>query len=72
MKVVKPNSPAEIAGLKYGDIILTFDGVSVENDEHLIQLVGLANSSQPVELEVLRERARVCLSVSLTPITLAR
>jgi len=72
VKVVKPNSPAEIAGLKYGDIILTFDGVSVENDEHLIQLVGLANSSQPVELEVLRERARVCLSVSLTPITLAR
>jgi serine protease Do len=72
VKVVKPNSPAEIAGLKYGDIILTFDGVSVENDEHLIQLVGLATASHPVELEVLRERARVSLSVSLTPITLAR
>lgn len=72
VKVVKPNSPAEIAGLKYGDIILTFDGVSVENDEHLIQLVGLATASQPVELEVLRERARVRLSVSLTPITLVR
>lgn len=72
VKVVKPNSPAEIAGLRYGDIILTFDGVSVENDEHLIQLVGLATASQPIELEVLRERARVSLLVSLTPITLAR
>jgi serine protease Do len=72
VKVVKPNSPAEIAGLKYGDIILTFDGVSVENDEHLIQLVGLATAAQPLELEVLRQRAKVRLTVSLTPMTLAR
>ena len=72
VKVVKPNSPAETAGLRYGDIILTFDGVSVENDEHLVQMVGLAPAGHPVELEVLRERAKMRLMVSLTPITLAR
>jgi serine protease Do len=72
VKVVKPNSPAETAGLRYGDIILTFDGVSVENDEHLVQMVGLAPAGYPVELEVLRERTKMQLMVSLTPITLAR
>jgi serine protease Do len=72
VKVVKPNSPAEAAGLKYADIILSFDGVAVENDEHLVQMVGLTTSGRPVELEVLRDRSTIRLKVSLTPISLAR
>jgi len=72
VKVVKPNSPAESAGLRYGDIILEFDGVAVENDEHLVQMVGLTASGKSVELEVLRERARVRLKVWLTPIAASR
>ena len=72
VKVVKPNSPAETAGLRYGDIILEFDGVAVENDEHLVQMVGLTASGRSVELEVLRERTRVRLKVWLTPIAASR
>jgi serine protease Do len=72
VKVVKPNSPAESAGLRYGDIILEFDGVAVENDEHLVQMVGLTASGKSVELEVLRERMRVRLKVWLTPIAASR
>ncbi len=72
VKVVKPNSPAETAGLRYGDIILEFDGVAVENDEHLVQMVGLTASGRSVELEVLRERTRVRLKVWLTPIAATR
>jgi serine protease Do len=72
VKVVKPNSPAESAGLRYGDIILEFDGVAVENDEHLVQMVGLTASGKSVELEVLRERTRVRLKVWLTPIAASR
>jgi len=72
VKVVKPNSPAEFAGLKYGDVILSFDGVDVENDEHLVQMVGLTTSGRPVELEVLRDRTTLRLSASLTPITPAK
>ena len=72
VKVVKPNSPAETAGLRYGDIILEFDGVAVENDEHLVQMVGLTASGKSVELEVLRERMRVRLKVWLTPIAASR
>jgi serine protease Do len=72
VKVVKPNSPAESAGLRYGDIILEFDGVAVENDEHLVQMVGLTASGKSVELEVLRERMSVRLKVWLTPIAASR
>ena len=72
VKVVKPNSPAESAGLKYGDVILSFDGVPVENDEHLVQMVGLTASDRPIELEVLRDRSMIRLTASLTPITAAR
>ena len=72
VKVVKPKSPAELAGLRYGDIILEFDGVPVENDEHLVQMVGLTASGKSVELEVLRERTRVRLTVWLTPIATSR
>lgn len=72
VKVVKPNSPAESAGLRYGDIILEFDGVAVEDDEHLVQMVGLTASGKSVEMEVLRERARVRLKVWLTPIASSR
>lgn len=69
VKVVKPNSPAELAGIKYGDIILEFDGTLVENDEHLVQLVGLTSTVRPVEVIVLRERAKLCIPVSLAQLS---
>lgn len=69
VKVVKPNSPAETAGIRYGDIILEFDGTLVENDEHLVQLVGLTSTSRPVEVIVLRERSKLCIPVSLAPLS---
>mgnify|MGYP003336617522 FL=1 len=69
VKVVKANSPAEQAGLRYGDIILEFDGVAVENDEHLVQLVGLSGSDRSIEMIVLRERAKIRIQVNLTPIS---
>jgi S1-C subfamily serine protease len=49
-----------------------FDGVAVENDEHLVQMVGLSPSGRPVELQVLRERATLQLTANLTPISTGR
>lgn len=66
IKVVKPHSPAESAGLRYGDIILLFDGTEVENDEHLVQMVGLSPTDRAIDLEVLRDRSTIRLSVTLT------
>jgi serine protease Do len=65
VKVIKPNSPAEFAGLRYGDVILEFDGIRVDNDEHLVQLVGLSRVGNPIDLLVLRDSQIVRIEVEL-------
>lgn len=65
VKVIKPNSPAELAGLRYGDVILEFDGNPVENDEHLVQMVGLSSVGRPIEVIVLRDAKRIRIPVEL-------
>ncbi len=67
VKVIKPNSPAEIAGLRYGDVILEFDGLQVENDEHLVQLVGLTAMDRPIEVIVIRDGKKIRIPVQLIP-----
>ena len=68
VKVVKPNSPAEIAGIQFRDVIVQFDGNAIENDEHLVQLVGLTTMERPVEVIVLRESKPLRIAVELIPI----
>ena len=67
VKVIKPNSPAELAGLRYGDVILEFDGLAVENDEHLVQLVGLTAMDKPVDVILVRDGRQVRIAVQLIP-----
>lgn len=50
VKQVIKGSPAEIAGLQNGDVIVKFDGVSVANDGHLVQTVGLTPIGRRVEI----------------------
>ncbi|MDX1945419.1 MAG: trypsin-like peptidase domain-containing protein [Pirellulaceae bacterium] len=47
-------SPAESAQLRIGDIILTFDGTRIEDDNHLINLVSLTPVDKEVEVHILR------------------
>ncbi len=56
IKVVKPNSPAERAGIRVGDVIVSFDQTRVENDDHLLQLVGLTPVGRTVSVELVRDR----------------
>lgn len=52
---VTERSPAALADLQVDDIILQFNGVPVENDDHLISLVKLAEIGRDVDLLVLRD-----------------
>ena len=54
VKDVSPNTPAAAAKLQGGDVILSFDGIRVDNDSHLINLVKLTEVGREVPLTVLR------------------
>ncbi len=62
---VLPESPAAIAGLQEGDIILSIDGNSLENNS-LAHLLRLKDIDQEVSLEVWRDGEIITLSAVLT------
>jgi serine protease Do len=62
---ITPKSPAEAADIKVGDIILLFDGIRIEDDSHLINLVSLTPVNKEVELQLLRDGERQSLKVKV-------
>lgn len=62
---ITPNSPAEAAKLQPGDIILQFDGIPVEDDGHLVNLVSLAPVGKKVPIVVFRDRASLTIQVTV-------
>ena len=58
-------SPAEEADLRLGDIIYQFNGVTVENDSHLVQLVGLTPAGTKVPFVVYRNGKPITIVVEL-------
>jgi serine protease Do len=57
------NSPAELARISVGDVILEFDGTRVEDDMHLINLVSLTPVHKDVDVRLLREGRPMILRV---------
>ncbi len=53
------NSPADRAGIKSGDIILTINGQEVENNRHLSVLISQAKGGQPVPIIFVRNGDRI-------------
>lgn len=53
---ILPGSPAENAGLKRGDVIISFAGKPVHKMQELQRLVAYARPGTAVQLEVLRDR----------------
>ena len=62
----RQRTPAEIAGVRPDDVIVNFNGVSVIDENHLINLVSLADIGQPVQIEVFRGGRRQSLQLKLT------
>ena len=60
------SSPAVIVGLRPDDVIVSFNGVKVIDENHLINLVSLSDIGSSVRMEVYRQRQQTQLSVLLT------
>jgi S1-C subfamily serine protease len=51
---VEPGSPAELAGISVGDIILALDGVAISGADDLIRILGGDKIGRTVMIESLR------------------
>ena len=66
---VSPKSPAEAAGLTQNDVIVAFDGVSVDDYHHLQRLSSDADVGKTVKVDFVRKKTRqtVDLKVAEAP-----
>lgn len=60
------SSPAVMAGLRPDDIIVSFNGVKVIDENHLINLVSLSDIGSSVRMEIYRQRQTTQHTVLLT------
>ncbi|MDZ4683738.1 MAG: trypsin-like peptidase domain-containing protein [Planctomycetaceae bacterium] len=62
---VYPNTPASLAKLQVDDVVLTFDGVEIQDENHLINLVSLTPIGRQIKLGVWRGAAKATLTITL-------
>lgn len=62
---VHPNTPAEDAGLKPGDVIIEFDGKKVRDSRHLQFMVAETPPKKKVVLKIIRDGKQSSLTVTL-------
>jgi serine protease Do len=60
---ITPGSPAATARLQINDVILEFDGVRIQDDNHLVNLVSLTQVDKVVPIIIFRDRQRMTLSI---------
>jgi len=65
VQAVVPNGPAEKAGLRAGDIIVSANRQAVASGAQLVQMIGGRNPGDVVELVVIRGGRRQTMSVML-------
>jgi serine protease Do len=65
IKMVVPDSPADKAGVKQGDIILRFDGKKVGTAEDLVDFVGAREPGDEVDVRVIRKGKEIVLTAEL-------
>ena len=62
---VAPQSPGASAGIRPGDIILSYKGVVVEDDLHLVVLIAHSNVGDEPEIQILRNRRTLTVAPRL-------
>lgn len=62
---VLPGSPAEVAGVQAGDVILSFNGEEIEESSELPQVVGLLPSGTKVKAKVMHDGELMTLTIEI-------
>jgi len=62
---ITPESPAEIAKLQPGDVILEFNRTPIEDDAHLVNLVSLTEIGKKVPILIFRDRKPITVMVEV-------
>jgi serine protease Do len=62
---VNPDTAAEETGIEVGDVILSFDNIRIEDDDHLVNQVKLTPVGKQVSIVVLRDGKAVELTAVL-------
>jgi len=65
ISAVEPNQPADLAGLRTGDVIVRFSNQPIEDAAHLHELVTRSEPGTRVDLEMLRGVEPHTVSVTL-------
>lgn len=65
---VEPDSPADKAGLKSGDVVTQFNGLAINLAAELPQAIGRAKVGETYPLSVVRDRKPLKLQVKVQPI----
>jgi serine protease Do len=60
---ITPGSPADASDLEVDDVVIQFGSVMVDDDDHLVNLVGLTEVGKQVPVMVFRNRAMMRLTV---------
>jgi putative serine protease PepD len=63
---IVPGGPAAKAGLRSGDLIITFDGRTIKTPEELIVAIRSKNVGDKVEIEFIRSGQTLTTSLTLT------
>lgn len=63
---VAPNSPAEKAGFKSGDVILKYNGSPISRTSELLNYLNRTQPNQSVKLEILRDDKPRVITATLT------
>lgn len=63
---IYPNTPASRAKLQKDDVILSFDGIDILDENHLINVVSLSPVGKSVRLMILRRGDRFPIQVDLS------
>jgi Do/DeqQ family serine protease len=62
---VMPKSPAEAAGLKVGDLILSVDGKAIKDPRELQRVISEVDIGRSVELNILRQKEKHVLKAQI-------